>query len=53
MRFDVQNWIYLAGAVLLVIPLVWVALRARRVTLDIEPVSQHWLAERKRITEAE
>jgi len=47
----VRNLIYLAGAVLLAMPLVWVALRSRRVAFDVEPVSRHWLAERQKVTE--
>ena len=37
-------------AVLLAIPLVWVARRARRTSFDIEPVSRHWLEEQKRMS---
>ncbi|HEY5618798.1 MAG TPA: hypothetical protein VIK60_12720 [Vicinamibacterales bacterium] len=44
-----ENWIYVAVAALLAIPLAWAALRSRGATFDIEPVSRQWLEEQKRI----
>lgn len=46
-------WIYLAAAALLAAPLVWVALQARHVTFDIEPVSEQWLTEKRRVRDDE
>jgi heme O synthase-like polyprenyltransferase len=47
-QFGMQNWIYVAVAALLAIPLAWMALRSREATFDIEPVSRQWLEEQKR-----
>ena len=46
-----QNWIFIAAGVSLVIPLGWVLLRSRGTTFDIEPVSSQWLQEQKRAHE--
>jgi hypothetical protein len=47
-QLGMQNWIYVGVAVLLAIPLAWTAFRLRGATLEIEPVSRHWLEEQKR-----
>ena len=39
---------YIAGAVVMTLLFVWLALSRRPGTLDVEPVSPHWLAENKR-----
>ncbi len=46
-----RDWLYVAGMVLVAIPLVWLAIRGRRLTADLDPVSPHWLAEQKRANE--
>ena len=48
MSFDMQNWIFVAAAVSLVLPVGWMLLRSREATFDVEPVSRHWLEEQKR-----
>ena len=45
-----QNWMLVAAAVSVVIPLGWLLLRPRA-TFDVEPVSSHWLQEQKRTHE--
>lgn len=42
------DWLYVAGAVVVTLVFVWLALSRRPATLDVEPVSSHWLAENKR-----
>jgi hypothetical protein len=51
MGFEMQNWMFVAAAVSLVLPLGWVLLRSREATFDVEPVSRHWLQEQKRTRE--
>jgi hypothetical protein len=46
-----QNWMLVAAAVSVVIPLGWALLRSRVATFDVEPVSSHWLQEQKRTRE--
>jgi hypothetical protein len=43
-----SEWLYIAGAVLGTLLLGWLVLAQRPATLDVEPVSPHWLAENKR-----
>jgi hypothetical protein len=47
------DWIYLAGTGLLTLVLACVLVLRRQASSDLEPVSQHWLAERKRIKDPE
>jgi hypothetical protein len=49
--FDMQNWMFVAAAAIVAIPLAWVLLRSRDIVFDIEPVSRHWLEEQKRVRE--
>jgi hypothetical protein len=42
------DWLYIAGAVLGTLLFAWLVLSRRPRTLDVEPVSPHWLAENKR-----
>jgi len=42
------EWLYIAGVVLGTLLLAWLVLVRRPGTLDVEPVSPHWLAENKR-----
>jgi len=41
-------WLYAIVALLLIVPLVWLALRGRPLTVDLDPVSAQWLAEHRR-----
>jgi hypothetical protein len=43
-----NQWLFMAGAGVAMLLLTWLAVSRRQTTLDIEPVSPHWLAENKR-----
>jgi len=45
----VLGFLAIIGAALLLTPLVWASRRAWRVTLDLEPVSADWLADKRRL----
>jgi hypothetical protein len=42
------NGLYIAATAVATLCLVWLALSRRSGTLDVDPVSPHWLAENKR-----
>ena len=46
-----NGWIIAAVAALVAVPFVWLGLRKRAFTSDLDPVSAQWLAEQKRATD--
>jgi hypothetical protein len=45
------QWLCLGGALLLSLVFVWMVVRRRTVTYTLQPVSQQWLTDQKKLTD--